>query len=66
MAARHQRRVRGRTDAGAVNEVFEWYGRYWLEIFRMPADVRRGIVLKHFDDRRLRAHHRRARTRATA
>ena len=49
MAARHQRRVRGRTDPRAVDEVFEWYGRYWLEILRLPAEVRRGNIMKHFD-----------------
>jgi lauroyl/myristoyl acyltransferase len=48
MCARHQRRVTGRTDPGVVDEVFEWYGRYWLEIFRLPADVRHGDVLPNF------------------
>jgi KDO2-lipid IV(A) lauroyltransferase len=48
MAARHQRRVTGRGDAHAVNAVFESYGRYWLEIFRLPADVRAGVIDKHF------------------
>ncbi len=49
MCARHQRRVTGRTDPGVVNEVFEWYGRYWLEIFRLPVDVRHGAVLPNFE-----------------
>ena len=44
MAARHQRRVSGRTDRRVVDEVFAFYGRYWLEIFRIPADVRRGVI----------------------
>jgi lauroyl/myristoyl acyltransferase len=48
MSARHQQRVTGRTDPAVVNEVFEWYGRYWLEIFRLPAEVRRGAVLPNF------------------
>jgi phosphatidylinositol dimannoside acyltransferase len=48
MSARHQRRVTGRADPGAVDEVFEWYGRYWLEIFRLPADVRHGAVVPNF------------------
>ena len=48
MAARHQERVRGRRDRGAVNEVFASYGRYWLEILRMPAEVRKGTVDEYF------------------
>jgi len=48
MSARHQRRVTGRTDPGVVDEVFEWYGRYWLEIFRLPAEVRHDAVLANF------------------
>jgi phosphatidylinositol dimannoside acyltransferase len=48
MSARHQRRVTGRTDRGAVDEVFEWYGRYWIEILRLPADVRHGAVEPNF------------------
>jgi len=48
MSARHQRRVTGRDDPGAVDEVFEWYGRYWLEIFRLPVDVRHGAVVPNF------------------
>ena len=48
MSARHQRRVTGRTDSGAVHEVFEWYGRYWVEIFRLPAEVRHGAVIPNF------------------
>jgi len=48
MSARHQRRVGGRTDRRAVDEVFESYGRYWLEIFRLPADVRNGAVVPNF------------------
>jgi len=48
MSARHQRRVTGRDDPHAVTRVFEWYGRYWLEIFRLPADVRRDDVVPNF------------------
>jgi lauroyl/myristoyl acyltransferase len=48
MSARHQRRVTGRTDAAVVREVFEWYGRYWIEIFRLPIDVRHGDVVPNF------------------
>src|SRR5436190_9553286 len=44
MAARHQRRAAGRT---AVDGVFDSYGRYWLEIFRLPAEVRAGTVAAH-------------------
>jgi phosphatidylinositol dimannoside acyltransferase len=48
MAARHQRRVTGRTNPRAVDEVFECYGRYWLEMLRLPSDVRRGVIAPHF------------------
>ncbi len=48
MCARHQRRVTGTTDPGAVDTVFEWYGRYWLEIFRLPAEVKHGAVVPNF------------------
>jgi phosphatidylinositol dimannoside acyltransferase len=49
MAARHQRRVSGRTDRRAVEELFEWYGRYWLEILRLPLEVRRDNIVSNFD-----------------
>jgi KDO2-lipid IV(A) lauroyltransferase len=49
MAARHQQRVTGSRRWGSVNDVFEWYGRYWLEIFRLPRDVRRGVVAENFE-----------------
>ncbi len=48
MAVRHQRRVSGHADAHTVDEVFENYGRYWLEIFRLPRDVRNGVVDKYW------------------
>jgi KDO2-lipid IV(A) lauroyltransferase len=48
MSARHQRRVTGRADPAAVHGVFQWYGRYWLEILRLPADVRNGSVDPNF------------------
>jgi KDO2-lipid IV(A) lauroyltransferase len=41
MAARHQRRATGRA---AVSGVFDSYGRYWLEMLRLPAEVRAGTV----------------------
>jgi KDO2-lipid IV(A) lauroyltransferase len=44
MAARHQRRAAG-TDA--VDGVFDSYGRYWLEMLRLPAEVRAGTVESH-------------------
>jgi len=52
MAARHQRRV-GRTDGAGVGRtgvegVFDSYGRYWLEMLRLPAEVRSGAVASHF------------------
>jgi len=33
----------------AVNEVFTNYGRYWHEMFRLPDDVRHGVVAERFD-----------------
>jgi lauroyl/myristoyl acyltransferase len=48
MAARHQARVTGERDRAAVNDVFASYGRYWLEMFRMPAEVRKGTIDEHF------------------
>jgi len=44
MAARHQRRATGND---AVSGVFDSYGRYWLEMLRLPADVRAGTVESH-------------------
>src|SRR5512147_1109129 len=44
MAARHQRRA---TGDGAVSGVFDSYGRYWLEMLRLPADVRAGKVAEY-------------------
>jgi len=48
MAARHQQRVTGRADRHAVDDVFEHYGRYWLEMLRLPADVRDGVITPNF------------------
>jgi phosphatidylinositol dimannoside acyltransferase len=48
-AADHQRRVTGRRDRHAVDEVFEWYGRYWMEMFRLPLESKRGEVARNFD-----------------
>lgn len=46
MAVRHQQRaarVSG-TAPAPVEGVFDSYGRYWLEMLRMPADVRAGTI----------------------
>jgi phosphatidylinositol dimannoside acyltransferase len=48
MAARHQRRVSGRTDRRVVDEVFEFYGRYWLEMLRLLAEVRAREIVPNF------------------
>jgi KDO2-lipid IV(A) lauroyltransferase len=48
MSARHQARVNGEPDGVDVDAVFESYGRYWLEIFRLPSEVRRGEVVPNF------------------
>jgi KDO2-lipid IV(A) lauroyltransferase len=51
MAARHQLRA-GSTANGAgangssVQGVFESYGRYWVEMLRLPRDVRAGAIPK--------------------
>jgi lauroyl/myristoyl acyltransferase len=44
MAARHQQRATGRDDTRGV---FDSYGRYWLEMLRLPAEVRAGTVESH-------------------
>jgi KDO2-lipid IV(A) lauroyltransferase len=48
MSARHQARVKGHANGVDVERVFESYGRYWLEMFRLPAEVRRGEVVPNF------------------
>ena len=48
MVARHQRRVLGRDDPDAVAGAFDSYARYWLEMLRVPADVRRGDIPAYF------------------
>ena len=53
MAARHQRRAvsdrEGSAGVGSnVEGVFDSYGRYWLEMLRLPAEVRSGAVAAHF------------------
>jgi KDO2-lipid IV(A) lauroyltransferase len=50
MAARHQQRATGRSDAKAVAEVFEFYGRYWLEMLRLPREIERATITEHFDE----------------
>ncbi|MGQ0824098.1 MAG: phosphatidylinositol mannoside acyltransferase [Actinomycetota bacterium] len=47
MVARHQHRVRGHDDNGAVTATFQSYARYWYEMFRLPADVRRDELDAH-------------------
>jgi len=49
MAGRHQSRVTGRRDPRAATRVFSWYGRYWIEMLRLPAEVRRGTVAANFN-----------------
>ncbi len=56
MAARHQARAcagangsgaNGSTaDGSSVRGVFESYGRYWVEMLRLPGDVRAGAIPK--------------------
>jgi KDO2-lipid IV(A) lauroyltransferase len=48
MSARHQARVKGEMNGVDVDAVFESYGRYWLEIFRLPTEVRHGDVVPNF------------------
>jgi phosphatidylinositol dimannoside acyltransferase len=53
MVARHQRRAATRplTDRelnDRVTRTFDSYARYWLEMFRMPKEVRTGNVASHF------------------
>jgi KDO2-lipid IV(A) lauroyltransferase len=49
MAARHQRRA-GATDVdAAVRGAFDSYARYWLELLRLPGDMRRNDVATHID-----------------
>jgi phosphatidylinositol dimannoside acyltransferase len=49
MAARHQRRAAPRDGSSGVEGVFDSYGRYWLEMLRLPAEVRSGAVASHFE-----------------
>jgi KDO2-lipid IV(A) lauroyltransferase len=44
MAARHQARAGSSANGSAVALVFESYGRYWVEMLRLPRDVRTGAV----------------------
>jgi KDO2-lipid IV(A) lauroyltransferase len=48
MVARHQRRVAGHDAPEAVRGAFESYARYWVEMLRLPEDVRRNDVASHF------------------
>lgn len=52
MARRHQRRLApDSSDAAvdiAVRDVFDSYARYWLEMFRLPREVRDGNVVAKF------------------
>jgi KDO2-lipid IV(A) lauroyltransferase len=51
MATRHQRRIHAEASeteiSDAVRDVFDSYARYWMEIFRIPAEVRRGTIEQH-------------------
>jgi phosphatidylinositol dimannoside acyltransferase len=52
MAARHQRRAdpeatQADGSRSNVEGVFDSYGRYWLEMLRLPAEVRAGNVAPH-------------------
>jgi KDO2-lipid IV(A) lauroyltransferase len=54
MAARHMRRASGGALQGAalraaVAATFDSYARYWLEMFRLPHETRRGDLATHFD-----------------
>jgi lauroyl/myristoyl acyltransferase len=51
MAARHQRRAVPGDGAASrgVEGVFDSYGRYWLEMLRLPAEVRSGAVASNFE-----------------
>jgi len=44
MAARHQVRAGSTANGAAVGGVFESYGRYWVEMLRLPRDVRAGAI----------------------
>jgi KDO2-lipid IV(A) lauroyltransferase len=44
MAARHQARAGSGANGSAVRGVFDSYGRYWIEMLRLPADVRSGAI----------------------
>ena len=46
---------RARSSNGRSSAVFDGYGRYWLEIFRLP-DESAASIDAHFDVRGLRAH----------
>lgn len=54
MAASHQRRAGTGAHSFSTEAppgtagVFDSYGRYWLEILRLPAEVRAGAVTDHF------------------
>jgi KDO2-lipid IV(A) lauroyltransferase len=50
MAIRHQHRVAatpGNVD-DAVRAAWDSYGRYWFEMFRLPAEVRNRTIADHF------------------
>jgi phosphatidylinositol dimannoside acyltransferase len=49
MTRRHQRRATGFVDERAVRGVFASYARYWFELLRLPADVRREQIQPHFE-----------------
>ncbi|HEX5616721.1 MAG TPA: phosphatidylinositol mannoside acyltransferase [Acidimicrobiia bacterium] len=45
---RHQQRAARGGHVAPAGAVFDSYARYWYELFRLPADVRAGIVADHF------------------
>src|SRR4029078_9264894 len=40
----HQARAGSGANGSAVRGVFDSYGRYWIEMLRLPADVRSGAI----------------------
>jgi KDO2-lipid IV(A) lauroyltransferase len=48
LVGRHQRRASGTESRAAVAGAFDSYARYWYEMLRLPAAVRRGEVPEHF------------------
>jgi len=47
MSAAPSAAVTGGPIGGVVERCVRWYGRTWLEIFRLPVEVLRGAVGAH-------------------